>query len=361
MKPSDIFNVMDLAYEINKSGGKFVPLFVGAPGLGKSEIIQQWCKQKWGEECLDSNYRDFRTAYQDAPDLTGFPNTVVKDGVEMTVKYPPEILPRGAESQGVFVWEEPNRGPTSVMNAMMQALTDKKIEKYTFPKGWFQVGAINEGSEYETNNMDPALKNRFVIYDVSYDKKSFVQYMKDSNWDKKLINWVESGLWKYATPEDVSNNKGAKYISPRTLSYLNNVLKNQSKVTEDIHFTTYVAILGDHYGANFHQYMTNESPVFYSDLMRNESAALSKLKSYADPKNYKNSHLSITITDIIQNGSDITDDLLTEVLLVLPADQGPSLVRELEYKRQMVSYSLQERLLKNSKSLRAYLKETLKK
>ena len=42
MKPSDIMDIMDLAYRANEQGNILNPLFIGPPGVGKSHIIQQW-------------------------------------------------------------------------------------------------------------------------------------------------------------------------------------------------------------------------------------------------------------------------------------------------------------------------------
>ena len=40
MKPSNIFAVLDLAYEARKQGRTLNPIFTGEAGLGKSEITK---------------------------------------------------------------------------------------------------------------------------------------------------------------------------------------------------------------------------------------------------------------------------------------------------------------------------------
>lgn len=349
MNSEQIKSVLTLAKQIRTNGDIFNPLFVGPPGVGKSQIVQQWCKEQ------EIPFIDLRAAYLEAPDLIGFPSIEVKEERSVTVHNVPEFLP--TKGTGVLLLEEPNRGTTSIMNTMMQLLTDRKIHKYELPKDWIIVGCINpESTDYEVNTMDPALKNRFQIFDVAYDKKSFVKYMKDNQWDKTLISFVESNTWVYTPPEKVANNPGAKYVSPRTLEALNSVLKH--KVEESLEMMIYETILGASYGRAFYSFRYNETPVLFNDLNnpKTKIKSLTKLKTYCKPGAYKNGLISVTLADILDDGK-ITDELLTEVLLVLPADQGVNLIRSLEYKR--TDDKLLNRLVNGSPELKEYIKTVL--
>ena len=87
MKPSQIFDVLNLARKARQQGKKFNPLFVGAQGIGKSEIIQQWCKTN------DLPFIDIRAAYLEAPDVIGFPQIKEVDGRARTVHVLPDFWP----------------------------------------------------------------------------------------------------------------------------------------------------------------------------------------------------------------------------------------------------------------------------
>lgn len=349
MRPSEIHAVLDLALAATKNGDVFNPLFSGDAGLGKSSIIQQWCKKH------DLPFIDLRGAYLEAPDLLGWPSIVLKDGRTVTTHNTPDFWP--SSGQGVLLIEEPNRATTAVLNTFMQLLTDRKVHMYEFPPGWIIVGAINpENEHYDLNTMDTALKNRFVTFDVEYDKNTFVEYMKNAEWDKSIVTFIESNNWSYVKPENLGNTPGAKYISPRTFHQLNTAVK--VGVSSDLEYMVYASILGRNVGKTYYSWRTNERPVLYQDLIKNKKTALQRLEEFSDPNNKKNSQLSITISDIVEN-KDISDELLADVLVVLPADQGPVLIKELEYVRK--DMQILTRICKEYPKVKKYFKEFLAK
>lgn len=348
MKPIEIYKILNVARQARRNGDVFNPLFVGAPGVGKSHIIQQWCKEQ------GLPFIDLRAAYLEAPDVIGFPSITIKNGRSVTTHNTPEFWP--TEGEGVLLLEEPNRGTTSVMNTFMQILTDRKVHNYTLPEGWIVVGAINpEDGENEVNTMDAALKNRFCIFNVEYDKKSFTEYMAATGWDSTVQMFVDSNTWTYVPPEKVSKTEGAQYISPRTLAALNAVVKTGAVLQED-EVSIYQAILGKNFGTAFYTFKYDDYPVLYTHLEQNPRAAIKKLKSFAKADNLKNGHLSITIRDIIDKNK-ITDELLADVILAMPPDQGVVLIRELEYKRQ--DNTILERICRSNTSVLKLLKDVL--
>lgn len=324
MKPSKIFSILDMAKRANNLGMIFNPLFVGAPGLGKTEIVEQWCKEK------DYPYITLTSALLEAPEIRGFPVVGIKDGKQKMSTAIPDFWPESGE--GVIILEEVNRGQNSVMNCWM-ALTDKRrgFDNYKLPPGWIVVGCINpETSEYDVNTMDPALKDRFEIFQVDYDKESFLSYMKKSVWDEQIVSFVENNLWNYLPPEDVKNVVGAKYIAPRTMSKLNAARRATFDLDDEL--LVYTSILGNNVGRDFYAFLYNERPVFYSDIKNDTKNALSRLKKFCDPKNFKSGMISLTIKDILET-SDITDELLVQVLGVIPVEQSTHLLERLIFKR----------------------------
>jgi len=323
MTPSKIFDVLDLAKRARKLGEVFNPLFVGPPGVGKSHIVQAWAKKN------NLPFIDLRIAYMEAPDLIGFPSIEVKNGRQITVHNLPEFLPY--EGEGVLLLEEPNRGTSSVMNCLMQLLTDRKLHKYELPEGWIIVGCINpEGEHYDVNTMDAALRDRFEMFQVTYDKHTFLDYMKSANWNKDIINFVEAGLWTFKTPEELGNLPGAKYISPRTKSKLNAALR--AGFAQEDELLIFETVLGTNVAKDFYNFRHNESPVMMTDLKKNLKQALGRLKVFSDPNNYKNGMISLTVKDILEDNT-ITDDMLADVVRTIPVEQGTVLIRDLEHKR----------------------------
>lgn len=350
MKPSNINDIMDLARRARQNGDIFNPLFVGAPGLGKTEIIQEWCNQN------KLPFVVITAATYEAPDLKGFPRVELINGKQRQTFATPDFWPNDGE--GVIILEEVNRGTTSVMNCFM-SLTDKRrgFDGYKLPEGWLVAGCINPENEHnDVNVMDTALKDRFEIFEVNYDKKQFLQFMKTENWDNNIQMFIETGTWTYVKPEDLGNSAGAKYLSPRGFSKLNAALK--AEVDKSMQLDVYESILGKNVGQSFYQFTNDDQPVLLKDILDTKKKAFDKLKKFSDPDNYKSGHITITIRSIVEQDG-IDDNLLAEVACILPADQSQDLIKQLEYKRK--DEKLLERLCKEHPEVKKYLKSVLVK
>jgi hypothetical protein len=344
LKPSEIPAILDLARRARKLGHIFNPLFVSPPGIGKSSLIQQWANAN------NLPFIDLRLAYLEAPDMIGYPSIGTINGRQVTTHNLPEFWP--TEGEGVLLLEEPNRGTPSTMNTMMQLLTDRKIHKYTLPPGWIIVAAVNpEDEHHDVNTMDAALKDRFEIFNVVYDKPSFVKHIKESKWDKDLVMFIESSTWTYKTPDEIARSPHAKYVSPRTQSKLNAALK--AGIPEELEISLYESIVGRSVGKDFYTFKHKERPILYSDIVANPKRALKELKAYGDPTNCKAGHISLTVRDIV-DCNEITDELLADVILALPADQGPALLQSLGFKRK--DEKLYDRIFKDFPEVKKYLK-----
>lgn len=353
MKAQDIMKVMDMAKRAREIGEVFNPMFVAPPGVGKSQIVQQWAKL--------NNYRviDKRAAMMESVDLLGYPSVTVVDGKQRTVHNPPDFIPTTPGEKVVLFFDEINRANTSVLNCMMQLLTDRCIDKAVLSEETIIVACVNpENGDNDVTSMDLALKDRFEIFEVEYDKKTFVEHIEDANWDSAVLLYVSSGTWQYKLPEEISGNDGSKYISPRTLSKLNAARK--VGIPSELELTTYESILGKFRGKEFFSFVHKEQPVVYEDLIKNKKDALKRLAKFSNPKDYKSGHIAVTIKSLIDNSALLKneDDLLIAVCLALPADQVMPLLRELEFKlnKELLRY-----LSAKESKLGLYLKDVLKK
>ena len=330
MKPTQITTILDLAKKAREKGLKYVPLFAGEAGLGKSEVCQAWVK-KQQETNPDFFFLDLRIAYLEGPDFVGLPKvTLTKHGQERTSHILPEFWP--TEGQGLVLIEEPNRGNSSVMNCLMQILTDRKIHNYTLPEGAIIASCINpDNTGYDVNSMDAALKNRFQIFDIKYDHKSFIEFMEKDGYHPNVINFVKSDIWQYKTSDELGE-KGS-YISPRSFSKLSTVELIGAAQT-DTYFDNIVSVLGDHVGREYHKFTTEMTPVMAKDLVLDEKAALKKLKKYCNTDSYKGDLVNLTIESLGEHygkeveGKTIGEDLIVKVAMVIPKDQAVNLLEK---------------------------------
>jgi hypothetical protein len=340
MKPSHITSIMDTALEARTLGEIFTPLFTGEAGLGKSFIVQQWVKEQ-RKRNPNFGFLDLRIAYMEAPDLIGFPETEKDASGEVRTKHRlPEFWPNDENSEGLILFEEPNRGTTGVLNCLMQILTDRKIHNYTLPKGWLLAGCINpDSSKYDVTTMDTALKDRFEEFEIEYDPLAFLEYIDKSDWNESVQRFIGDGIWIYKTSEELGAN--GKYISPRTWSKVNAAERAGTRKNRNLHRLVVTAILGKDIGNEYHRYCYDQAPVTAHELLKDQKAALAKLREHSNPDTYKGDMLASTVESMIKayggpkkdcKPDQIDEDLMAEVAKIIPADYAVNLIKGCGFK-----------------------------
>lgn len=321
MKPSHIPQVLDLARKVRKTGGIFNPLFVAPPGVGKSFYCQKWAKDNGVQ------FIDFRGALAEAPDLNGFPYQ--EDG---SMKFAlPSWLPKEG-TEGLLLLDEVNRASNSVMNALMQLLTDRKIgTDYILPDGWIIAACINpDSSSYSVNSMDSAFYNRFDEYIIKYDHKDFVEYIEGAKWHGNVVAFIKSGIWLYNDPDALAPN--AKYVSPRTWSKINVAEQADLIANSSLHLETSNGVLGDNIGMQYHKFTFEITPVLVKDIVENEKQSFDKLKRYSEATNYRGDLIGVTVDSIVSDAKDkktLGEAQLIAVAKIIPADQTVNLLQGL--------------------------------
>lgn len=319
MKPSEIPEILDLAKSLQNQGEKFIPLFTGDAGLGKSAQCQAWVKE---QQKTNPNFGfiDFRLAYVEPQDFIGLPiETTDKNGLLRTKYAVPSVWPE--EGEGLILFEEVNRGMLATMNGLMQITTDGEIHGYKLPKGWIMAAAINpESSGYDVNNMDPALKNRFIEYKIEYDHKSFVDFMKKHKWTEEVISFVET-QWNYKSLNEVAD--GQTYISPRSFHKLNLAQEvfNQGKLKDDLFYQSIVSVLGREVGKAYYAHVTDNRPILFQDIKANKKAALKKLAKLSQNK-MRTDHVRATVDSVIEayKSEECSTDLFFEVMSTIESE-----------------------------------------
>lgn len=338
MKPTKISDILDLALVARQRGHIFNPLFTGDAGVGKSAICQQWVEAQRRRN-PKFGFLDLRIAYLEAPDLIGFPKEVPYKDTYKTTHCLPDFWPEDGE--GLLLIEEPNRGTTGVMNCLMQLLTDRKIHKYTLPEGWVIASAINpDSAEYDVNQMDAALRDRFEEFEINYDHNAFVEYMEANKWHEMLQMFVKSGAWTYKDTKSIK--EGGKYISPRTWSKLEAAEKSDAYKDQMFHDIVCRAVLGREIGREYWSFCHQQAPVLANDLLDNHKQAIARLKKQSKKEAYQGDMINATVESIITHygglpedceAGKINEDIMAEVAKIIPSDQAINLIKQCGYKQ----------------------------
>jgi hypothetical protein len=348
IKPKDIKEILDMTVAITKAGGEYHPCFAGDSGIGKSQLVQQWAKER------KLKLLDLRLAYMEGPDLVGLPSHVEVNGVVRTIHALPDFLP--IDGEGVIFFEEPNRAHESVMQTMMQVLTDGKIHNWVKPKGWIIAAAINPEGRYNVNTMDIAVKNRFAMYDVKFDQNAFVDFMKNKNFDGRLISFVESGQWVYKSPEEIAEN--AFYVSGRSIERLNYLLA--AKVEESSLITEMMtSVVGPQFALDFYKYINEIRPITAEDFIKSKAKAMKRLREQCAKPDYKGDLTSVTVNSLIDAHKEgkIKTEILLDVANVIEKDQAMNLLTSAV---SVANIEDVEKFVKKHKDLLKLFKERIK-
>jgi hypothetical protein len=374
MNPDKITEILDLAVAARKIKRVFNPMFVGEAGIGKSEIIQQWvAKQR--ETDPDFGFIDLRIAYYEGPDFVGYPYEYKdQEGNARMGHALPHFWP--TKGRGLLLLEEPNRGNTMIQNCLMQ-LTDKNRKvgpTYELPEGWVIAAALNpEGSKYDVNSMDTALKNRFEEFEVEFNYQAFMTHIETTGWHKNVVNFVKAGSWVYKKSDGVG--KEGKYVSPRTLDRLNAIEMcgaSDHPSKRGSHYIVALSVLGKHLGNEYWKSCWDDAPVTAQDILNDKEKAIQKLKDMSKTNaNYAGDKISLTVESIIEkyggwyegrkkDGKDwpheqdtIDEQTLVEVVENIPADHGINLIKGCAQKNQRgnISQFFSEFTKRNPKSV----------
>jgi hypothetical protein len=152
-------------------------LLRGNTGIGKSQCVFQLAEH-FGLEVVER-----RLSQCSEGDLLGLP--LIENGA--TNFQPPGWYLDCCKSPKVLFLDEINRATNEVMNAAFQIVLDRELAGWKLHPETRVYAAINIGAEYQVNQMDPALLDRFWVCDLDPDVDEWLEWAKT---DKAQIHPV---------------------------------------------------------------------------------------------------------------------------------------------------------------------------
>ena len=165
-------------------------LMRGPTGVGKSYLA------KAVSEELDLPFIDVRGATMDESKVTGIPDfeTSKEKGVATFVL--PSWFVRSCREPVVLMLDELNRSMPQVMQAFFQVVLDRELgndadgNPMKLHPDTRVFAAVNWGSEYDVNDMDPALLRRFWTIDLEPTHGDWIDWANEEGLDNVLVDFI---------------------------------------------------------------------------------------------------------------------------------------------------------------------------
>lgn len=116
---------------------------LGPSGVGKSDSVREAASMLAKQFGCEFPVLDLRLSQMEPPDFGGVPS-VVKG---ITVKNPPEWLPRDPKSRGFILLDEITSAPPVMQAAAYQVALDRVMGSTPIPEGWMVITAGNRMSD----------------------------------------------------------------------------------------------------------------------------------------------------------------------------------------------------------------------
>lgn len=219
----------DAIVKIMKS--KLVPMLVGSPGLGKSDLTNGIAEE------FNMKLIDFRLAQCDPTDLLGFPHIDKETGKASYVPmstFPLEgdELPPGKDGWILFL-DEMSHADRSVQKASYKLILDRMVgERKLHPKvAIIAAGNLDTDNAF-TEEMSSALKSRMVHLELRLDSTLWLEWAVDNDIDHRIISYIRfksQNLHRF-DPESVDKT----YPCPRTWEFASRLIKNETKIDKQL-------------------------------------------------------------------------------------------------------------------------------
>ena len=324
----------------------------GKAGIAKSEVILEVAQDRAKELGLiatkDFNsfddkhfgFVDLRLGTQEVGDLIGCPTVVdVKSSSGMVKKTAwalPAWFPSDKDSHGIIFLDELNRGRLEVIQAIFQLVLNRQLHTHSLPEGWSIVSACNpSGDEYFVNELDEALRNRFINIAFTPEIKEWVEFGKNTG---RISLGITDFVEKY--PQALGTNYEPLPMeikpTPRSWEMLGKMMDGLEK---ELWLEVAAALIGNEFALSFINSLEKEmdKPLRAEEILNDFDSVEKVIKKYTNAKKSRTDLLRMTCDDLVrvakqENRVKFTKEQsanLLKFLKCIMADLAFSVVKEL--------------------------------
>lgn len=303
-------------------------MLIAKHGVGKSSVVKQAAIENgW-------DFYDVRLSQCEVGDIKGLPY-LDRENMQ-TVFLKPKWWPRDPDSKGILFFDELNRAPKDVLQAVFEICLDRRLDGEPLPAGWRVVAAINGDDDYDVVELDPALLDRWFVIDFDPSVKEWLSWARAHNIHEAIVDFISRSP-ELLDPPVGSIEAGRVYPSRRSWVAFNdtamalNILDNP-----DDSMLTQVCKgwLGREIAATFPKFLQNEfSRLKASDILDKFESVKEKVESACSDIEVIAAIATSVVSEIKKrNAPDVGKvqmDNLKQFFLILPADVAASIWTEL--------------------------------
>ena len=257
-------------------------------GIGKSHIVKQIA------DSISLPLIDVRGSTMSEGDL-GYPDVeaMKKKGI-MTFCMPSWFV-RACNEPVVLFLDELNRSLPSVQQAFFQIVLDRQLgndedgNPYNIHPETKIFAAINHGSEYDVNEMDPALLRRFWTIDLEVSFDSWESWAKQNKVNEFIISFLKTRKSNLA-PLPSTISPGNVFPTPaswarldESIKFINIDLLDKSKESISSLFSLSQGFIGKETAIEFVDYIKKfEISVSVEDILESFNNCKTKLEKMSN-------------------------------------------------------------------------------
>lgn len=251
-----------------ENGLRHAVLGLGAPGVGKSQVIKQI-----GDE-LGYKVIDLRLAQMSEVEIGGliYPN----EDRTKTRWLSPEVLP-DEERDGkktILLLDEITSCPKRVQVAAYQLILDRRVGQYTLPEGTFVIGLGNrEDDDGVYIRLAGPLADRFEIHYIDVDfrtwKNDFAIPFGIHPYVINYLNFKPTALHTQSV-----DSESMVFATPRSWERVSDILKKNSNLTNPVIVNKIAGNIGEAEATQFVSFInSSDNGISVDDYLDNKVAA----------------------------------------------------------------------------------------
>ena len=303
-------------------------MLIAKHGVGKSSVVKQVAEDN------DWDFYDVRLSQCEVGDIKGLPY-LDRENMQ-TVFLKPKWWPTDPESKGILLFDELNRAPKDVLQAVFEICLDRRLDGDPLPKGWRVVAAINGDDDYDVIELDPALLDRWFVIHFDPEWKEWVSWAHKNNVHEAIIDYI-SREPSLLDPPVGNIEVGRVYPSRRSWAAFNDTA-DKMKLFERIEGGMLTMVckgwLGEEIAASFPKFLQNEfSRLKPSDILDDFESVEDKIEGACADMEVIAGLANSVINEVKKRSSaklkEKQQEGLRKFFLMLPSDVAATIWTEL--------------------------------